>query len=228
MKRLISVLLSAVLMFMLVPSASAISSLDKMSQYIKDLTDEEPCEVANIVHDRLMEEFDNEMIVAAFLGNMEKESQMIPGMYEGDWSDDAKYSYEYADKIGIYDSLAYPTLETRYIFSHNGFKAGHYGYGLCQWTDTGRKQMLYDMAVEENLRLDDPNLQCDFIIWEMTTVYTDLYDDLKDCDSLETITMRVASTYERCNAYMASIAYRFGFAKYYYEYYTGEEYIGSD
>lgn len=55
---------------------------------------------------------------------------------------------------------------SRYTFSHSGG-----GYGLCQWTSSGRKAGLYDFAKNRHVSIGNLEMQCAYIIRECKQAY---------------------------------------------------------
>ncbi len=225
MKRFVTWTLIVILLLSLSSFAVA-ETLEQMAGNLLIEYPEEPGAVADEVHERLMAAFDdNELLVCGIMGNMHKESVMTPGRWEGDDTDDGEKSEAFSKEMHFYDDQAFPTRESRYAFAYSGLFPGHYGYGLIQWTALGRKEWLYDMAIDTDRRLDDVSLQCDFLIWEAETNYSEVFQELKAEPSLGVIVNRIASEYEKSNPNPLGIAVRYAFAKYYYEFYTGEEYV---
>ena len=225
-KKLLRKITGAALAFFLlagaVPCCAHASTIAEDAANLLIKYPEEPGEIADEVYSRLMEFYDNPLIVCAFMGNMYRESDMTPWRWEGDDSDDGSYSAKLNETI--MPDLGCPDDMTRYYFTHFSYMTGLYGFGLCQWTDIGRKLLMYDMAVETGRRLDDVSLQCDFLIWEMQNHYPELDEELREIEELDVLCNRIASTYERCHPGQMSITVRYAYAAYYYEQYTGEVY----
>ena len=55
--------------------------------------------------------------------------------------------------------------------------ADEYGYGIAQWTSTGRKEGLYDFAEEQNVGIDDLKMQLDYFMKELEEEYSSLLED---------------------------------------------------
>ena len=118
---------------------------------------------AKIIWDRLSLYFENPLTVAAIMGNMLRESRLCPWRYEGDRSED--YIKSKAVVAVINEELLLPTYEGRSWFSHTvPSDCTGEGFGLCQWTALGYKQLMFDYAAKTNRTIDDTEMQCDFLI----------------------------------------------------------------
>lgn len=54
------------------------------------------------------------------------------------------------------------------------------GYGLCQWTSSGRKQGLYYKKIDLERSIADPLVQCEWLYEELTTKYKSVWNVLID------------------------------------------------
>lgn len=222
MKKILSMLIMISIFVCLAQPAFAETLFDTANSLTIDFP-EEPGENADLAHEKLMNEFDNELLVCALMGNFAKESRMDPRRWEGDDDDDCAKSAA-INKL-FNEDIKFPTRESRYYFSTYALLLGHDGFGLAQWTAIGRKIQLYDFAVSQGKDITDLEMQLDFVIWEMLNNYSDILDEIEGENRLDLITVKVASRYERTHAGDLNMAYRLAYAKYYYEYYTGKEYI---
>ncbi len=50
-----------------------------------------------------------------------------------------------------------------------------FGYGICQWTTTGRKARLYDLVKHLGVSIADPDTQIDYLITELKTSYRNVW-----------------------------------------------------
>ena len=83
-------------------------------------------------------------------------------------------------------------MMTRWQFMSDG-----YGYGLCQWTASDRKDKLYTMTRSLGVSISDEAAQCQFCIEELQSDYEDLYKYLCETDNLKEATERVCKEFER-------------------------------
>lgn len=54
------------------------------------------------------------------------------------------------------------------------------GYGLCQWTTSGRKSGLYNTKIKFGKSISDPEVQCTWLYEELTTKYKSVWKVLTD------------------------------------------------
>lgn len=178
---------------------------------------DEPTEETDCIYEILSDGIENPYVVCAIMGNMFRESKMQSNLWEGDWTG-GKESDKFNEKVNL--ELSDPDEETKYYFTHWSPYAGHYGFGLCQWTAIERKEQLYDLAVETHRNIDDAALQADFVVWEWENSYEELREELADVEDLWKTTMRIASSYERCAVSEVSYEVRLQAAEYYWNWYV--------
>ena len=183
MKKFPAIILIICILCTLLPSAAAGPAADKYGNCVSEeyMPGYERCVQ---IYETLSEYFSNPVAVCSIMGNMARESRMCPWRYEGDDSESYAVSKAFAEVVN--SDLKAPTRETRYYFSKFAVNLDNRtGFGLCQWTALGRKELLYDMAVETGLDIDDVTLQCQFLIWEMQVRYTELTEMMEEqTDSL--------------------------------------------
>ena len=74
---------------------------------------------------------------------------------------------------------------------------GTTGYGIAQWTSTGRQQGLHNLAVSRGVQDSDLTTQLDWLWQELTTSYaSSVYDQIKDSTDLTTINQIFGHGYE--------------------------------
>lgn len=61
------------------------------------------------------------------------------------------------------------------VISRSTFMYHGGGYGLCQWTSSGRKRNLYDFAKNRKVSIGNLEMQCAFIIHETKSSYKHVY-----------------------------------------------------
>ena len=153
---------------------------------------------AKLIYDTLYETIGNPIGVAAIMGNMSHESRLCPWRYETDTTPNFTQSRALTDQMN--STMDFPTRETRYIFAHRGIYSNDMvGFGLCQWTALGRKELLYDFAVETGRLLDDPEMQCDFLMQELTNRYPELLELLHGADTTWEAVLWFREIYERAD-----------------------------
>ena len=131
-----------------------------------------------LVHDKLKAAGLTEEASLAMLGNWAKESLFDPFRKQGDLSAAAIPSHQYTEDV------------MSGAISRERFARDQIGYGYAQWTyynfDTGRgrKLNLYDFWKKSGVRLDDPEMQTDFAIWELRNEHSGVYAELKTSHNL--------------------------------------------
>lgn len=136
-----------------------------------------------IIWNGLMEFIGNPYGVAGLMGNWECESGMHPDRKQGDVPY-SNVSVEYTSKV---DSGAI----TESQFVHSGS-----GYGLAQWTSSGRKQALYNMKKSRGSSIGDVYLQIAFAKQELTTSYKSTLAVLKSATSVRQASNKALHSYE--------------------------------
>lgn len=118
----------------------------------------------------------------AMLGNMFCESALISNNVQNNCPmGDSDYTYNVDNG-----------LMTRWQFMSDS-----YGYGLCQWTYSGRKDHLFMFAREKGVSIGDEQMQCQFCIEELQRDYAELYQYLCQTEDLPKATERICAEYER-------------------------------
>lgn len=72
----------------------------------------------------------------------------------------------------------------------------HYGYGLAQWTSTGRKTGLYDYTVGRGKSIGDLQSQCEYLLNELKTSFRVIYEILSNTKNIYTASDRVLMDFE--------------------------------
>lgn len=129
----------------------------------------------------------------AMLGNWDKESLLTPCRKQGDLSEAAVPSREYTAAV------------TSGAISREQFARDRIGYGLAQWTyfdfstGRGRKLNLYDFWERSGKALDDPAMQTQFAVWELTheSEFASVMAELKSSDDLYHLTDLICKRYEK-------------------------------
>lgn len=107
---------------------------------------------------------------AAIMGNLAAESGFqsnnLQNAYEGKYNDN---TYTEAVDKNIYDSFA----------------TDSYGYGLAQWTSSGRKKGLLDYARAKGKSISDLETQLEYLVKELSSSYSSTHNYLKGNNSFE-------------------------------------------
>lgn len=118
---------------------------------------------------------------AGIMGNLSAESgfssKNMQNAYEGKYNDD---SYTTAIDSGVYGKFATDSI----------------GYGLAQWTSSGRKQRLYDFTKSRNKSISDLETQLEFLDYEMSKFYSGVKDTINNAKDISTASNAVLTRYE--------------------------------
>lgn len=71
-----------------------------------------------------------------------------------------------------------------------------YGYGLPQWTTTGRKSGIYDLVKKKGVSIADLDTQLEYLISELTDTFPSVFKVLKTTDSIQEASDIVLTKFE--------------------------------
>ena len=102
---------------------------------------------------------------------------------------------------------------------------GYVGYGLAQWTYWNRKALLWDMAHEAGVSIDDIGIQLKVLDYELKNSYTSVRNTMQNTTDLTVATSAFLKGYERPADQSDSVVQkRTGGAISYYNTYSGKIY----
>lgn len=130
----------------------------------------------------LMDKIKNPFGVAGLMGNLKAESGLNPKNLQN--------SAE--KKLGIDDATYTISVDNN---AYTRFTTDNFGYGLAQWTSSGRKKALYDMR--KNRSVGDLDLQLEFLYYELSTSYKNVLNVLKNAKSVKQASDCVLTKFER-------------------------------
>lgn len=134
------------------------------------------------IWDYMMNVVGNEYGVAGLMGNLYAESNCVPYRIQGDFTTGFTVSTDYTTKVDN------GTI-TEYSFVHNYYAYGGStygkGYGLAQWTTSGRKQGLYDLFESGYPSIGDITLQLDWLTQELINSYSSTLLVLQNATSIK-------------------------------------------
>lgn len=122
--------------------------------------------------------------VAGLMGNLRAESALNPINLQN--SGEKRIGMTDAEYTVAVDSGAYTKFTTDSI-----------GYGLAQWTSSGRKAALLAFAKEKGKSIGDAGMQIEFIVHEMSTSYKNVEKVLKSAKTVKEASDVVVKKYER-------------------------------
>ena len=113
--------------------------------------------VEEMVWNALIQAGYSEIATAAAMGNIYKES--------GFQTNNLQNSYE--NSLGYTDE-SYTEAVDSGSYSESSFVNDEAGYGLIQWTSSGRKQALYNLAKERGVSISDASMQIEEMLIELS------------------------------------------------------------
>lgn len=156
-----------------------VNEIYKAKQEVKQSTDNSN---AKIIWDYLMKKINNPYGVAGLMGNLQAESGLNPKNLQN--SCEKKSGYTDQTYTLNVDNGAY-----------TNFANDKYGYGICQWTSSGRKLGL--MQFKGNKSIGDLTMQLDYLWKELNTSYKIVLNTIKSAKSVKEASDVVLTKFER-------------------------------
>lgn len=152
------------------------------------------------IYSTLMLEVQNHIGVIAIMANYEAESAFK--------STNLQNSYE--KKLGMNDKQYTDAVDSG---EYTHFAEDGCGYGLAQWTSSGRKAALFMYSVDAGTSIGDAYMQVLFTVYEMKSTYKSVWRKVCDANDLHDATRYVMLFYERPKDQSeANVNYRCGLA----------------
>ena len=126
----------------------------------------------------------NNYAIAGLIGNMYCESSLNPQNLQNSYNKSLKVSDE-----------AYTQAVDRGKYTK--FATDKAGYGLCQWTNSSRKQNLLDYAKQQSASVGDLNTQLDFLYNELSHSYLSVLKALQTVTSVKEASDIILTKFER-------------------------------
>ncbi len=121
---------------------------------------------------------------AGLMGNLQAESGLIPTNLQNSY--ETKLGFTDADYTAAVDCGAY-----------DGFVSDGAGYGLAQWTYPSRKAALLAYAKARGLSIGDLDMQVDFLLQELQSLFPRVLDMLRAANSILEASNCVLLQFER-------------------------------
>jgi len=143
------------------------------------------------IYDRLRRAGMTDAVALGFLGNWQQESGCEPNRIQNDFDPFRTASRDYTARV---ESGA---------ISRQQFGSDQKGFGLAQWTyvnearTAGRKFDLFDFWQQTGGKLDDIDMQIDFVLYELMNGYRNVRAQLDGCTDLWTATDIICRQYEQ-------------------------------
>lgn len=110
--------------------------------------------------------------IAAILGNLDAESGVKPNNLQNTSE----------KKLGLSDDQYTAAVDNG---SYANFAGDSAGYGLAQWTSSGRKQNLLNFARSQQRSIADPGMQADFLYKELSESYPTVLSGLMNASDVK-------------------------------------------
>lgn len=155
---------------------------------IKEVTITKPIPTTSqsTIWNYLYERIGNAYGVAGMMGNLRAESALD--------ADNLQNSYEV--RLGFTDET-YTAAVDNGTYTQTQFATDSAGYGLAQWTSSGRKLNLYNYVKEKGTSVGDLMTQLEFIFVELNGSYKNVLKSLKAATSVREASDVVILKYER-------------------------------
>lgn len=138
----------------------------------------------DVIREYLFKQGLSEQAVFGLMGNIQAESAFR--------SDNLQDSYE--KRLGFNDTTYTAAVDGG---AYTNFATDAAGYGLCQWTSSGRKKGLLDLAKQRGKSISDMNLQLDYLMIELNGAYKNVLNGLKKAVTIREASDIVLTQFER-------------------------------
>lgn len=136
------------------------------------------------IYNRLMDAIGNPYGVCGLMGNIQAESGMVSTNAQNSCM--ARLGMTDASYTAAVDNGTYTTFATDRI-----------GYGLCQWTSSGRKAGLLDYAKLTCRSIGNEDMQIEWLLHELSTSYKNVMKVLQSATSVKEASDIVVTKFER-------------------------------
>lgn len=136
------------------------------------------------IYNRLMAEIKNPFGVCGLMGNIQAESAFV--------SNNAQNSC--MKRLGMTDAQYTAAVDNG---TYTRFTKDSIGYGLCQWTSSGRKDALLSFAMDRGVSIGDEDMQIDYLLHELNTAYKSVLKVLLGAKTVKEASDMVVKKFER-------------------------------
>lgn len=177
------------------------NEINKIIQINRKKTNEE------IIWDYLMVKIENPFGVAGMMGNLRAESGLNPKNLQN--SSEKRLNFTDESYTKAVDNGTY-----------KNFATDNAGYGLAQWTSSGRKKALLESKGKASI--GDLNVQLDYLWKELSTSYKSVLERLKTASSVREASNIVLSKFERPKDQSEAVqTKRISYSQEYFDRFTG-------
>lgn len=148
-----------------------------------------------IIWNFLKSKIGNDYGAAGLMGNLYAES----GLNQKNLENLCEKRLKEAGKTYCTDEAYTSAVDTGKISREeflNPLPGKQYGYGLAQWTSTGRKAGLYDLVKSKGVSIGDLEAQLEFLVKELSTSYKSVLSVLKTATSVKAASDKVLTGFE--------------------------------
>lgn len=138
----------------------------------------------DVIREYLFKQGLTEQAVFGLMGNIQAESAFIPNNLQD--------SYE--KRLGFTDTTYTAAVDGG---AYTNFATDAAGYGLCQWTSSGRKAGLLDLAKQRGKSISDMNLQLDYLMIELRGAYKGVLNGIMSARTIREASDIVLTQFER-------------------------------
>lgn len=164
-------------------------------------------DTAKIIWDYLMSKIQNPYGVAGLMGNLRAESGLNPKNLQN--SSEKRLNFTDESYTKAVDNGTY-----------KNFATDNAGYGLAQWTSSGRKKALLES--KGNASIGDLNVQLNYLWEELSTSYKLVLERLKTAISVREASNIVLSKFERPKDQSEAVQIkRIGYSQEYFDKFAG-------
>ena len=138
----------------------------------------------DVIREYLFKQGLSEQAVFGLMGNIQEESRFLPNNLQD--------SYE--KRLGFNDTTYTAAVDSG---AYANFVTDAAGYGLCQWTSSGRKKGLLDLARQRGKSISDMNMQLDYLMIELRGAYRGVLNGIMQARTIRAASDIVLTQFER-------------------------------
>ncbi len=146
------------------------------------MNDKKPVDNARLIWDYLSPRIENPYGVAGLMGNLQAESRLNPKNLQNSCE----------KKLGMNDDTYTHAVD---VGSYKNFANDSCGYGIAQWTSSGRKAALLNYKKDRSI--GDITMQLEFLWYELNNSYKNVLKVLKSAKSVAEASDYVLTKFER-------------------------------
>ena len=140
----------------------------------------------------------NEYAAAGACGNMQSESGLYSDNAENAWNDMTGHSDAWlTTRINNNLTGASPTISLSEFLQKSWYVNSYgFGYGLSQWTSSGRRTGLWNRTIDVGIPIDDEDVQLSYVAYEFNNAYSSVKTAMIAATSVDEATRIYCRRYE--------------------------------